>query len=252
MPPFPTPLLFVAGLLLGSFLSVLIPRLHKNERGIFAGRSQCTHCKTTLKATDLIPLVSYVLYKGKCRYCKESIGWTYPALELSTAFLFLGLGFSGLTPLPLYLFYGLVLIFIFFYDLRYLEIPDEVMLPSIFVAILANLTPYGIPFLDGLYGALIMMSLFLIQIVLSRGRWLGGGDLRIGAFMGFILGWELTLVALLMSYLIGATISLILLALGKVTRKTMVPFGPFLVLGTLIALFWGPQLIEWYLNFIQL
>lgn len=244
--------LFILGLMMGSFLSVVIHRLHFGKSGIFLGNSTCPHCNKRLGPQDLIPLVSYLWNKGKCRQCKKPISWHYPVLELSTAVLFVAMAVLGLSPLPLYLFYGLVLIFIFFYDLLYLEIPDEVMLPSIAVAIIGSFFIGTEVFFSGFLGAAVIVGFFLLQILLSQGRWLGGGDLRIGAFMGFVLGLKLTLVALFMTYLIGSVISVALLMTGKVTRKSMIAFGPFLVLGTLVALFYGNTLLEAYLNMTQL
>ncbi|HCW31995.1 MAG: type IV prepilin leader peptidase PilD, leader peptidase (prepilin peptidase) / N-methyltransferase [Candidatus Peregrinibacteria bacterium GW2011_GWE2_39_6] len=242
--------LFILGLLLGSFLSVLIYRLHTGETGIILGRSFCPHCNHRLSAKDLVPLISYLIQGGKCRYCKKKIPWHYPVLELSTGLVFVTMALSGFQPLTLFLFFSLVLVFIFFYDFLYLEIPDEIMLPSIFIALVSTFYPTTVSFTNGLLGAVIISVFFLLQILISKGRWLGGGDLRIGAFIGFILGWKLILVALFMAYLIGAIISLTLIATRRLNRKSMIAFGPFLVLGTFIALFWGETMINWYLNLI--
>lgn len=244
--------LAIAGLILGSFLSVLIHRIHTGQCGILFGKSACPHCNKKLGPSELIPLLSYVFQGGRCRKCKKPVSWHYPVLELSTALLFVALAALGFTPLWLYLLYGLVLVFIFFYDLLYKELPDEIMLPAIAVAFFASFLPGTVPFLSGLLGAGALILFFLLQIFISKGKWLGGGDLRIGAFMGLILGFKLMLVAVFASYLVGALVSIGLLLSGKATRKSMIAFGPFLVLGTLIALFYGNFLIEWYLNFLQL
>ncbi len=245
-------ILFLIGLALGSFLSVLIYRLHNKKSGILWGKSICPHCNKRLGAFELIPLFSYLLQGGRCRGCKRAIPWHYPVLELVTGLLFVGIALAQLAPLPLYLFYGLVLVFIFFYDLLYMEIPDQAMLPSIAVALLATFHFEIIPWQDALWGAGGLFLFFLVQILVSKGRWLGGGDLRIGAFMGLILGWQLTLVAVFASYLLGSIVSLVLLATGRVSRKSMIPFGPFLVLGTLVALFYGQPLLKGYLTWLGL
>lgn len=243
-------LLGLLGLTLGSFLSVLIPRLHEQKPGILGGRSECPYCHHKLSPGELIPVVSYFLSWGRCRSCKERIGWFYPALEVTTAILFIAVALSGLTPLPLFLFYTVIIVFIFFYDLLYMEIADEILLPSLVIAFLGSLHPATLSSWEALWGAGMIVAFFLLQIVVSRGQWLGGGDLRIGAFMGLILGWKLGLIALFFSYLAGSVITITLLLAGKLTRKSQVPFGPFLMIGTLIALFFGNQLIELYLNFI--
>lgn len=245
-------LLFVLGLTLGSFLSVLIHRIHEGKKGIWLGVSSCPNCDKKLGPHELIPLFSYLLQKGKCRKCKKHIAWHYPTLELTTGILFVGMALAGFNPLSLYLFYGLVLVFIFFYDILYLEIPDSIMLPAIVVAAIASFCPLTLAWHDALLGAAILSGFFLLQILISKGKWLGGGDIRIGAFIGLILGWQLTILATFLSYLIGSIISLTLLGMGLVSRKTMIAFGPFLVLGTLIALFYGTDLIDWYLNFLSL
>ncbi len=245
-------ILFLLGLALGSFLSVLIYRLHTGKPGILWGKSICPHCNKTLGAFELIPLFSYLIQGGKCRGCKRTIPWHYPVLELSNGLLFVGIALAQFTPLPLYLFYGLVLIFVFFYDLLYMEIPDEVMFPSIAVALLATFHFEVVLWQSALLGAGGLVAFFLIQILLSHGRWLGGGDLRIGAFMGLILGWQLTLVAVFVSYLLGSIMSLVLLSAGRVSRKSMIAFGPFLVLGTLVALFYGQPLLTWYVTWLGL
>lgn len=239
--------LFALGLTLGSFLSVVIYRMHARKKGMLWGRSACPRCAHVLRATELVPLLSYLWQAGRCRHCGQSIGWHYPVLELSTGLMFMAMAGSGLTPLPLYLFYGLILLFIFFYDLLYMEIPDEVMLPSIAIALAG--AAYGtIPLGDALMGSVLVSGFFLLQILLSKGKWLGGGDLRIGAFLGLILGWQASLVALFVSYLVGSVISVTLLVTGRLTRKSQVPFGPFLVIGTLTALFYGDLLIQRYLE----
>lgn len=245
-------LLFILGLVLGSFLSVLIHRIHTNEKGIIFGSSMCPKCNKKLGPLELIPLISYLLQRGKCKKCKKHIPWHYPVLELSTGLLFVAIALAGLTPLALFVAYGLILVFIFFFDLLYQEIPDIIMIPSIILAVAGTFLPGTIGFLDGLYGTLALTLFFLAQIIISKGKWLGGGDLRIGAFMGFVLGLKLTVLAAFFGYLVGAIISVGLLATGKADRKTMIAFGPFLVIGTLIALFYGQQLADWYLNLILL
>ena len=237
----------ILGLVIGSFLNMLIPRLHQGEKGIFFGRSHCTECKKQLKGLELIPLISYLWLRGKCRHCKKHISLWYPATEIITALTF-GI-LTLITPdLQTWLWQTgmfIILLFILFYDLRYKEIHDGVMIPGIVFAALASF--FIGDFVDSLIGGVIGFTFFALQYVISRGRAIGAGDMRIGAFMGLMLGWHLTIVALVVSYIFGSIISLILLGTKKATGKTAIPLGPFLVFGTVIAFFYGNKILEWYL-----
>lgn len=240
----------ILGLILGSFLSMLLPRLHYGEQGIVAGRSQCPHCKNVLRARDLIPLISFVLLKGRCHACKNRIAFWYPLIELTSALSFLALFlyvqndslFLWLTP------HIFVLLFIFFYDLRYKEIHDYVMIPGIAYAFFATIW-IGNP-LSSLIGAGIGISFFGLQYLVSRGRWIGSGDIRIGAFMGLFLGWPMILLGIMLSYIIGSVISIGLLLSKNATGKTAVPLGPFLVMGTTLVFFCGDRILDYYLQWL--
>jgi len=261
-------LLFFAGTCTGSFLSVLIHRIHEQEPGILFGRSKCPKCTYKLRPLDLIPLFSYLLTRGKCRNCKKSISLTYPALELMTGTTFLTLylftpylfAIEGITYTTAYLhniiFYYLAftgLIFTFFYDLKYMIISDRILLPLIVIGMILPFTPhYFLTPAEVLAGLLVPVLFFALQILISKGKWIGGGDLRIGALMGVLLGWQAVILALFLGYLVGAVTSIGLLTLPNFSRKSMVPFGPFLVVGTYIAFFYGSQIIEWYLQLIYL
>ncbi len=235
------------GLCVGSFLNVLIPRLHEDQEGILWGRSVCPHCKAVLKAHELIPILSYLLQKRRCRSCKTKISLWYPLVEFSGALSFGVLALHSEDPTHFFLWAGLlfVLLFTFFYDLRYKEIHDAILLPGILFAFLVSFL-IGDP-LASLWGALLGGAFFFFQWGLSRGKWVGSGDIRIGIFMGATLGLGSTAVALLLSYLLGSIISLILLATGWANRKSTLPLGPFLVVGTVLAFFYGQALLDWYL-----
>lgn len=238
----------IAGLIIGSFLNMLIPRLHTGEKGIFFGRSHCRSCKKQLSSTELIPLVSYLWLRGKCRHCKKNISLWYPTIETVSAITF---GTLAITSVNLETFLWnagmfFVLLFILFYDLRYKEIHDGIMIPGIVFAFLASLF-IGDP-IHSLIGGAVGFTFFALQYVISRGRAIGAGDMRIGAFIGLMLGWHMTIVALVVSYIFGSIISIYLLITKKAGGKTALPLGPFLVFGTVIAFFYGTQLIEWYLT----
>lgn len=245
-------LIFVAalGLILGSFLSVLMERLFHNEKGILWGRSHCPSCKKNLEARDLIPLLSYLWLKGRCRFCKEKISGWYPLLELASMALYLAL-FWKVQNVQLFLWFVphfFVLLFILFFDLRYRAIDDRVLIPGIIYAFVANF--FIGDAVSGILGAAVGTSFFGLQYLISRGRWIGSGDLRIGAFLGFFLGWPMTLLAILLGYILGSLVSLYLLATKVAHPKTAVPLGPFLVAGSVLAFFFGDQVLELYFSFI--
>lgn len=245
-------LFFVAvlGLILGSFLSVLMERLFHNEKGILWGRSRCPSCKKILGAQDLIPLFSYLGLRGRCRFCKEKISSWYPGLELASMGIFLAL-FWKVQNVQLFLWFAphfFVLLFIFFFDLRYKAIDDRVLIPGIVYAFIANFFIGNA--VGGILGAAVGTSFFGLQYLISRGRWIGSGDLRIGAFLGFFLGWPMTLLAILLGYILGSLVSLYMLATKMANPKTAVPLGPFLVTGSVLAFFFGEQVLELYFSFL--
>lgn len=251
---------FIFGTIIGSFLNVLIFRIFSGDYlGIIKGRSECNSCKQRLKAKELIPLLSYVWLKAKCKNCKQKISLTYFITELlcglsfMTAFLYFPQAFDSYSNsiyFILILYYLSVLVFTTIYDLLYFEISDLILLPAIAVAFLALLHPLSPEFKSGVLGALLIFSFFYLQILVSKGRWLGGGDLRIGVFMGLILGFQNSIVALASAYFLGSIISLILISSSKLKLKSEIPFAPFLCLGTIIAFYHGEQIVNWYINLL--
>jgi len=242
--------IFIIGLIVGSFLNVVIWRLHSGEPIVF-GRSQCPRCQAKLRPKDLIPLLSFIFLQGRCRYCRQPISWQYPLVEFATGLLFL-LAYSC-HPQPLIFFRDAVLIsiliVIFVYDLRWQLIPDQITIPAIILLFIFSLL-LGSSLWLLIFSVLVGFGFFGLQYLVSSGRWIGGGDLRLGALMGATLGWPLLIVALLIAYIIGAAVSMILLILGKAKAKTPIAFGTFLALGILIALFWGERIISWYLGLL--
>ncbi|QQR83599.1 prepilin peptidase [Candidatus Peregrinibacteria bacterium] len=190
----------IVGLAFGSFASALIHRLHSREKGLLTGRSKCPKCQTALGPLQLIPLISYCIQKAKCAFCKEPISYRYPLLEVSMAAFFgLTTYLTEIASLP-WLLYYLFLTFIFvtisFYDLWFKEIPDELSLPTIVVTgVVGHLS--GAMNLSHLWIGFAIPVLFFGGMFLgSRGRWIGGGDVRIGGIMGFVLGYPQILVRL--------------------------------------------------------
>ncbi|MGB2762768.1 MAG: prepilin peptidase [Minisyncoccales bacterium] len=252
---------FIFGLVIGSFLNCVIYRLEKKESAL-SGRSYCPHCKHQLKWYDLIPLLSFIILKGKCRYCQKPISIQYPLVELATAFLFVLIFLRpnletrfGLFNLDLFNFVFLliiasVLIIIFVYDLKHYIIPDKVIFPAILLVLLYQLI-FNFQ-LNNFYSVLISAfgaaTFFLIIVLVTKGKGMGIGDIKLAFLMGLLLGWPNIFVALFFAFLIGAIMGIGLILAHKKTLKSEVPFGPFLVTGTFIALFWGKELINFYLN----
>lgn len=245
-------IVFIFGLLVGSFLNCIVCRLRDKE-SVVLGHSKCPHCKKQLNWYMLVPILSYVFLKGRCKDCRKRISIQYPLVELITGicFLILFFRFSLSLSLLIYIVLTSFLIVIFIYDLKYYLILDKVSVMAIIVALLANII-IGQPWLDLFIGMAIGGVFFLLQYVISKGRWIGGGDIRLGIFMGAILGWQGVLVALFVAYMIGAFISVLLVIFTKKGMKSKIPFGTFLTVATYIAIVFGQDLINWYSNLIYL
>ena len=276
-------LLFLSGLCVGSFLNVVIDRLPRGE-DVIRGRSYCPQCGHTLRWCDLIPFLSFVLLRGRCRYCGQKISWQYPLVELTTGILFALptiQQFNNLT-IPIIL-NSLFLIPIFVIDLKHGIIPDKLVFPGIVVVLgyrlsgvvwriwslysnlrgdVEGLGPYLLKtnffryhawlelrsLLLTLLGSFVLYSLFFILHSLFRGRALGGGDVKLAFLVGLIAGWPNMVVAIFSSFLTGALVSVIFMVVGKKSFGDTIPLGPFLVIGTYIALFWGNNILGWYLK----
>ena len=237
--------IFLFGLIVGSFLNSIIYRLSTGESFLFK-RSSCPHCKHQLGWQDLIPIFSFLILKGKCRYCSQKISLQYPLIELATGLLFVSF---FIFHFSFFIFIiACFLIIIFVYDLKYYLIPDKIIYPAIAIALLYNVL-YSYFILNTIYAAFGAAAFFLTIVLISRGKWMGVGDIKLAFFMGLLLGWPNILVALFLAFFIGAIIGVGLIVTGKKTLKSEVPFGPFLVAGTFIAMFWGQNIINWYLNF---
>lgn len=239
---------FIFGLLVGSFLNVCIYRLPRQET-IVKGSSYCPHCQTELAPKDLVPLFSYVLLKGQCGYCQHKIHYRYPLVEFSTGLIFV-LTFVKFSLTPLlwkYLFILSLLLVISGIDLDWQIIPNKLVIVLLGWGLLWQILFPEITWLQALLGALLGGGLLLLIALISPGG-MGGGDIKLMFASGFILGGPLTLLALFLGFVIGAVIGVFLLLTGRKKRKEPIPFGPFLALGILIAVFWGDVLIHSYLN----
>ena len=254
--------IFTFGLCIGSFLNVVICRIEKEE-GFVKGRSYCPHCKHTLSWADLVPVFSFIFLGGKCRYCHKKISVQYPLVEMLTGLVFLlifnlsypGVLFtdafsilSGLNLLfLLYVFSSLIIIFI--YDLKYFLIPDQVLFPAIIVAFLYRLLQTGTIW-NFVFAVLLASGFFLSIFLISKGKWMGFGDVKLAILLGLLLGFPNILTGLFLSFAFGAIIGIILILLSKNGLKSEVPFAPFLIAGTFAAMFFGDIIIQWYAHIL--
>ena len=241
---------FIFGLIIGSFLNCVIYRLEKGKS--LWGRSYCPHCKHTLIWTDLVPVFSFLFLKGRCRYCHKKISIQYPMVEILTALIFLlilnfqplNLKFSILNLLfLLYIVSSLIVIFI--YDLKHYLIPDKILFPAIIIAFIYNFLNFNY-----LLAAFIAFSFFLFIYLISKGQWMGFGDVKLSILLGLILGFPNILVGLFLSFFFGAIIGIGLIYLNKKGLKSEIPFAPFLIMGTFVAMFFGDRIIQCYFGFV--
>jgi len=251
-------LILIFGLVVGSFLNCVICRLEKKQ-SFLKGRSYCPHCKHILSWQDLIPVFSFLILRGKCRYCRKKISLQYPLVELFTGLLFVFLlnyelgirnyeifNFNFIFNFLFLILNSLFLILIFVYDLKHYIIPDKVIYPAIAIALIYNLILNSQFIIHNSISAFGAAAFFLAIVLISRGKWMGVGDIKLAFLIGLLLGYPKALLALFLAFLIGAIIGLGLIILKKKTIKSELPFGPFLILGIYLALFFGEKIINWY------
>jgi prepilin signal peptidase PulO-like enzyme (type II secretory pathway) len=257
--------IFIWGLILGSFAKVLVERGQEGKS--LGGRSECDKCHKKLSWYDNIPLLSYLFLGGKCRQCGEKISWQYPAIELLFGIVFVLIawrtgGITGyldkedLINTVFYLSIGFVLLIILIWDLKYMVIPDGLVVGGLILAVIY----FGYRYLESpdflmnvdtdlsrnFLGGLLAGGFFYLMFTVSRGRWIGGGDVKLGFLLGFLVGWREVYSLLLMAYLLGSVPAIYLLLSKKATVKTKIPFGPFLVIAGLVIMLWGERLMAWW------
>jgi prepilin signal peptidase PulO-like enzyme (type II secretory pathway) len=277
--------LAVVGLCMGSFVNALVwrvyeqARLHREaakpklakakrrqlekearELSIIKGRSRCTHCGHELAARDLIPVLSWLELRGKCRYCGAHIDDT-PLVELATSALFVlsywrwprPLDAQGTTNLIVWLVILTGLVALFVYDIRWLRLPNRIVYPLIIIAlalVLANALIFGdgaAAIRDAVLSVAICGGFFYLIYQISGGKWIGGGDVKLGILIGLVLpGWEQGFVALFLASVLGTLTILPFLFAKKITATSKVPFGPFLIAATIIVKLFGAGFIAWY------
>lgn len=262
------------GLIIGSFLNVVIWRLPENE-GIVTSRSRCRACAKTLAWYELIPVISFAIQQGRCRSCRAALSLQYPLVELACALLFVAvwrhlfIGSAGteLTASPqliiplLYLFFAVcALIVIFVTDLRHFLIPDAIVYPAIVISALFTVLNKAVDCqwlmvncsLVDVALSLGGSAFFLALVLVSRGAWMGLGDVKLAAFMGLFLGPAKLLTALLLAFFAGSIIGLALIGLRRKTLKSEVPFGAFLVPAALTVFFGGDAIMNVFSTFMLL
>ncbi len=260
-------IVFIFGISCGSFLNCVIYRL-KEKKSFLRGRSFCPYCCHRLGFFDLIPILSFLFLRGRCRYCGKNISLQYPLVEIATGVVFLlvfsqlsitDFNFQNLVNLSYLLIISCLLIIIFVYDLKHYIIPDKIVYSAILIVflyqIIFNLPPARLcfqsaNFYSSFLTAFLAAGFFFLIWLISRGKWMGFGDVKLSFLIGLFLGFPQVVVSLFSAFFIGAIIGLILIIFRKKNLQSQVPFGPFLVTGTFIALFWGQNLINWYLNLL--
>lgn len=245
-----TLLIFLYGAIIGSFLNVCIYRIPIEESIAFPA-SHCPNCHTSLKWYDNIPIISYLSLKGKCRYCREKISLQYPIVEFLNASLYVIMYFKFGFSLE-FIYYALissVLIIITFIDIREMIIPDSLVVTLLILALIYKFANYvlGQPLKirESIIGLLFAGGLFLAIVLITKGG-MGGGDVTLISALGFILGFKKIILNIFLSFILGAIISLFLLATKIKTRKDPIPFGPFIVLAFFITVLWGSEIIDLY------
>ncbi len=260
MPAYLQAFIFVFGVVIGSFLNAALWRMRTRE-SVLKGRSYCPKCRHQLAAADLIPLLSFLILRGRCRYCSLPISPSYFMIEAVTGLLFLlvalvsfpagaaAMTAPALAKLILGWFAGCVLLMVFVYDFRYMLIPRSLTLPAAVLVFLAN-AALGLDLLWLAMGAVIGGGFFWLQRLISRGKWVGGGDVNLGLLMGALLGYPMILVAFFLAYISGAFVGVILMALRRKSMKSELPFGTFLSAAAIITMLYGQPILEWYLGYL--
>jgi len=254
-------ILFLLGTIMGSFIDCAVSRLAKKEDIVFK-RSYCPHCHHSLAWFDLIPIISFTALKGRCRYCHRRISWEHPLVEFGTGLLFILIFLLGGNTIltAFFILVAIPLATVFLFDLKYSLIPSRLIYPTLVFTLLSRLgldiyQSQGFYFwtshiFSGVLGLILMSGFLGCLYVLTKGQGMGLGDVELGMLLGAILGWSLSFVGLFLSFLIGAILGLILIVLKRKGWKSEVPFGPFLILGSTMALIGGNQFIHWYLSFL--
>lgn len=254
----------LTGLAAGALMNARVARSPGGQAVL--SRRACSVCAHPVAVADMMPVVGNMRLRGQCRRCRAVVPWHYAAAEVGVAVLFMlfaarvlwGVWIpSYVAPAEYFLLFlrdallSVCLVYIFLFDALASVIPDKISLPAIFVAFALNLM-LGVPPLVVLFGALLIASFFAFQTLASAGKWVGGGDVRVGFLMGALLGPWLGVASLVLSYMLGAVVGLQLLLFRKANMNDHVPFGTFMVISMIVMMLWGEYLLGWYFNLIPL
>ncbi len=238
----------VYGIVIGSFLNVLILRIPVKEEFVKT-RSHCTQCGYQLRWYDLVPIISYLTLQGKCRECKTKISIQYPLIELLNGAAYLGIylysGIAWETIISCIVFSLLLVIFMI--DLRHKIIPNGLVIAIFIVSIFRMIMLQT--YFDSVIG-FFTVSLFLLLLALLTKGGMGMGDIKLMAASGVLLGWQNNILALMIGAVLGSVIGVSLIIFKVIKRKQMIPFGPFLTIGIFVAMLFGDILVQWYISMI--
>jgi len=273
-----TVVVLLFGLIVGSFLNVCIVRLPRG-RSIVSPPSHCPRCKKGIKFYDNMPVISFLVLRGKCRACGEPISWRYPAVELLNGLMYVWtvreFGFGG--EMFLVMAFCSALIVVTFIDYDHQIIPDVITLPGmllglmlapLFMSVLADplpfhsgsLLPHAGPYLTGflnsfiglLFGATPLFAIGLLWEKLRNVEAMGGGDVKLMGMVGSFLGWKGALLTIMLGALAGSVVGITLILLNRHKIDKVIPFGPFLAVGAVVTMFYGYDIVSWYLGLIRL
>jgi prepilin signal peptidase PulO-like enzyme (type II secretory pathway) len=270
------------GIILGSFVNALVWRLHEQEKlvgkktkaaqklrtelSISKGRSMCPDCHHTLAAKDLVPILSWVSLRGKCRYCHEAIAWQYPLVEVATGILFalsyatwpMSLHGVGLFQFVLWLVFLVIFMALAIYDLHWFLLPDKLVLPLTVLAVVEVIVSAlwlhsWAALWQPAVGAVIIFGLFWGLYQISKGMWIGGGDVKLAVTLGLLAATPLhAFLVIFFASLIGTVASIPMLLRGKKGLTLHIPFGPYLLLATVVVVLYGASISTWYQNLVLL
>jgi len=250
-------LVLLIGLAVGSFLNVVIFRM-EDLKSLLYGRSHCTRCNKTLAWFDLIPLVSFALLRGRCRYCGKEISWQYPLVETGTGLLFLLIFLTvGLSwAMFFYLAVICLLIVISVYDIKTQTVPETLVWIALILSALGGWYFGGFGIARMLWGGLIAGGFLALLVLVSKEKWMGSGDIKIGLILGFLAGFPNAIFALFSAFVLGSIIGIIYILMSSkkiddTTLKHSLPFAPFLSAGVVIGIVYGKVIVDWYLSLIN-
>jgi leader peptidase (prepilin peptidase)/N-methyltransferase len=246
-------LFFIYGAILGSFANVIILRLPKGE-SIVRPRSRCPHCQTMIKWYDNIPIISWILLRAQCRQCKAPISWRYPFVEFLMGLSFvLAFHFIGwqwyLLEVVIFLFAVITASFI---DIDHFILPDIFTLSGIAIGLTGALLNPERNFVEAVIGVILgggfLWAIAYFYFVFRKEEGMGGGDIKLLAWIGAVLGWKAIPFVIISSSLIGAVGGGLIALRDRRGMKTVIPFGPYLAFGAVVVLFGGQQIARWYLG----